>query len=122
MKQNFARFPEDFSAYLREKQEVVTNCDHLARLEFSKFLTYAFTEHRAIMAATILSSLEAIKMSVFIVRAFVQMREQVADNTAIRKRSISWHHLAANPVVAHAAIQRSNKYENRCQMKKPVAD
>ena len=46
----------------------------------------AFTEHGAIMAATILNSSEAVAMSVFVVRAFMQMREQLAANAAILKR------------------------------------
>jgi hypothetical protein len=46
----------------------------------------AFTEHGAIMAATVLNSPEAIAMSVFVVRAFMLMREQLAANTAILKR------------------------------------
>jgi len=47
---------------------------------------WAFTEHGAIMAATVLNSPEAVAMSVFVVRAFMQMREQLAANTAILKR------------------------------------
>jgi hypothetical protein len=47
---------------------------------------WAFTEHGAIMAATILNSPEAVAMSVFVVRAFMQMREQLAANAAILKR------------------------------------
>ncbi len=88
VKRNVDRFPEDFIFQLTEaeKKEVVTNCDHLARLKFSPQLPYAFTEHGAIMAATVLNSPEAVKMSVFVVRAFVQMREQLAANTAILKR------------------------------------
>jgi hypothetical protein len=88
VKRNSARFPEDFVFQLTsaDKQEVVANCDHLARLKFSKTLPYAFTEHGAIMAASVLNSPEAVKMSVFVVRAFVQMREQLAANTAILKR------------------------------------
>ena len=49
-------------------------------------LPHAFTEHGAIMAATVLNSPEAIAMSVYVVRAFVQMREQLAANAAILKR------------------------------------
>jgi hypothetical protein len=88
VKRNVDRFPEDFIFQLteNEKKEVVTNCDHLARLKFSKTLPYAFTEHGAIMAASVLNSPEAVKMSVFVVRAFVQMREQLAANTVILKR------------------------------------
>lgn len=49
-------------------------------------LPWAFTEHGALMAANILRSDHAAQMSVFVIRAFVRMREQVAANTAILKR------------------------------------
>ena len=49
-------------------------------------LPYAFTEHGAIMAATVLNSPEAVAMSVFVVRAFVLMRERLAANTEILRR------------------------------------
>jgi phage regulator Rha-like protein len=45
-----------------------------------KYLPYAFTEHGAIMAATILNSPKAIEMSVFVVRAFVKLREILSTN------------------------------------------
>ncbi len=51
-----------------------------------RYLPYAFTEHGAIMAATVLNSPEAVKMSVYVVRAFIQMREQIAANREILKR------------------------------------
>lgn len=65
---------------------MVTNCNHLAQLKFAKALPWVFTEHAAIMAAMILNSPEAITMSVYVVRAFVQMREQIAANASILKR------------------------------------
>jgi hypothetical protein len=85
---NTDRFPADFVFRLtaREKTEVVTNCDHLARLRFSPVLPRAFTEHGAIMAATVLNSPQAVAMSVYVVRAFIRMREQLASNVAILKR------------------------------------
>lgn len=46
----------------------------------------AFTEHGAIMAATVLNSAEAVSMSVYVVRAFIQMREQITANIGILKR------------------------------------
>ena len=49
-------------------------------------LPYAFTEHGAIMAANVLNSPQAVDMSVFVVRAFVKMREHVLANAAILKR------------------------------------
>jgi hypothetical protein len=58
VKRNTNRFPDDFMFQLSqaEKDKVVTNCDHLARLEFAKTLPYTFTEHGAIQAANVLNS------------------------------------------------------------------
>lgn len=88
VKRNVDRFPKDFQFRLTagEKSEVITNCDHLRHLKFSKSLPFAFTEHGAIMAATVLNSPQAVSMSVFVVRAFIQMREHIAANAAILKR------------------------------------
>lgn len=88
VRRNQDRFPADFLFRLTaaEKQEVVANCDQLRRLKFSKAPPWAFTEHGAIMAATVLNSPQAIAMSVYVVRAFVRMRENLAANSAILKR------------------------------------
>lgn len=51
-----------------------------------KFLPWVFTEHGALMSATILNSDKAIAMSVFIIRAFVKQREEIASNQAILRR------------------------------------
>ena len=48
-----------------------------------RYLPYAFTEHGAIMAANVLNSPKAIEMSVFVVRAFIKMRETLANNKAL---------------------------------------
>jgi len=75
VRRNSARFPEDFAFLLTpvEKAEVVTNCDHLRRLKFSPVSPRAFTEHGALMAANILNSPRAVAMSVYVIRAFVEM-------------------------------------------------
>jgi hypothetical protein len=88
VRRNTERFPADFVFRLtsKEKTEVVTNCDHLIRLKFSPALPRAFSEHGAIMAATVLNSPQAVAMSVYVVRAFIRMREQLAANAAILKR------------------------------------
>jgi hypothetical protein len=88
VKRNADRFPKDFMFRLTagEKSEVITNCDHLRHLKFAKSLPFAFTEHGAIMAATVLNSPQAVSMSVFVVRAFILMREHIAANAAILKR------------------------------------
>lgn len=88
VKRNANRFPKDFMFRLtaHEKSEVITNCDHLHQLKFSNNLPFAFTEHGAIMAATVLNSPQAVSMSVFVVRAFVRLREHITANRAILKR------------------------------------
>ncbi len=58
-----------------EKAEVVANCDHHTSLKFSKALLLAFTEHGAIQAANVLNSGQAVDMGVYVVRAFVRLRE-----------------------------------------------
>ena len=50
------------------------------------YLPWAFTEHGVLMVANVLRTERAVQMSVFVVRAFVRLREQVAANTAILKR------------------------------------
>ena len=50
------------------------------------FLPWAFTEHGALMAANVLRSERAVHMSIYVIRAFVRLREQVAANAAILKR------------------------------------
>jgi phage regulator Rha-like protein len=58
----------------------------LKRGQNIKYLPYAFTEHGAIMAATVLNSPRAVQMSVFVVRAFIKMREQLLNRTEMEKR------------------------------------
>ena len=99
VKRNAERFPEDFTFRLtvEEKAEVVAKCDHLSRLRFSPALPFAFTEHGAIMAASVLNSPRAIEASVYVVRAFVRMREvltshkELARNVEALERKYSAH-------------------------------
>jgi hypothetical protein len=88
VKRNAGRFPEDFMLELtkEEKDELVAKCDHLSTLKYSPALPHAFTEHGAIMAASVLSSPKAVDMSVFIVRAFVRMREVLSQHKELAKR------------------------------------
>ncbi len=88
IKRNQNRFPSDFLLRLtqEEKQEVVTNCDHLKTLRFSPILPLAFTEHGAIMAATVLNSDRAIKVSLYVVRAFLKLREMLATQKEFARK------------------------------------
>jgi len=88
VKRNKERFPVDFMFQLtkEEKDEVVTNCDHLKRLKFSPTLPHAFTEHGAIMLATILNSPIAVQASIQVVRAFVRLRQMLASNADLARK------------------------------------
>jgi ORF6N domain. len=88
VKRNLDRFPTDFLFRLAEseKNEVITNCDHLSKLKFAKALPLAFTEHGAIMAANVLKSARAVQMSVFVVRAFVKMRSALNETRELSRR------------------------------------
>jgi ORF6N domain len=107
-KRNRERFPSDFRVQLTaaEKLEVVTNCDHLAHLKFSRHLPYAFTEHGALMAASILNTPRAIEVSVYVIRAFVRLREllsthkELAAKLAELERKVSSHDGAIQSLVA----------------------
>ena len=103
VKRNMARFPDDFMFQLTqaEKQEVVTNCDHLKTLKFSKSLPYAFTEHGAIQAANVLNSLQAIQAGVYVVRAFVRLRELIVSNKQLSLRLDDLESRIAHKMTAH---------------------
>jgi ORF6N domain-containing protein len=74
VKRNEGRFPLDFMLQLhnQEKAEVVAICDHLSKLKYSPVLPNAFTEHGAIMAASVLNTSRAVGVSVFVVVATIR--------------------------------------------------
>ncbi len=88
VKRNRDRFPGDFMFRLteEEKAEVITVCDHLRPLRFSPSLPHAFTEHGAIMLASILNSPIAVQASVHVVRAFVRLREVLATHKDLARK------------------------------------
>ena len=88
VKRNLGRFPPDFMFQLTvtEKNEVVTNCDHLIQLKYSPSLPYAFTEHGALMLANVLNSERASQTSVQVVRAFVRLRQMLASNAELARK------------------------------------
>ena len=88
VKRNAERFPEDFAFNLtaEEKREVVAFCNNPEKLLYYRGLPKAFTEHGALMAATVLNSPVAARMGIFIVRAFVRMRRELAGNERISRK------------------------------------
>ena len=113
VKRNAERFPGDFMFRLTadEKAEVVANCDHLAKLKFSKVLPYAFTEHGAIQAANVLASPQAVEMGIFVVRAFVRMRELAAVHGDLAKRLDELEHKTEGIALAHDTFSRNARLQ-----------
>ena len=108
VKRNRGRFPEDFMFQLNagEKSEVVAKCDHLEKLKYSKVLPYAFTEHGAIMATSVLNSSQATEVSIFIVRAFVKLRQAISEHKELtRKISQIERHLSGHDEQINAIIK-----------------
>lgn len=75
-----------FRLKAEEKTELVTNCDRFFRWKHSTVFPFAFTEHGAIMAASVLNSPRAIEASVYVVRAFVKMREVLTSHKGLVRR------------------------------------
>jgi phage regulator Rha-like protein len=89
VKRNHERFPADFMFRLSPEEDELLKAQN-ATLKHTRggrrYAPYAFTEHGAIMAATVLNSERAVEMSVFVVRAFVRLREMLATNQQLASK------------------------------------
>ena len=92
VRRNLKRFPADFSFVVtrQEYEELISqNAISKPGRGGRTKLPRVFTEHGALMAASILNSERAIAMSVYVIRAFVEIRERLATNAVILKRLAS---------------------------------
>jgi phage regulator Rha-like protein len=90
VRRNAERFPADFMFALSQEEWDALRSQSATlktgRGQHRKYLPYAFTEHGAIMAATVLNSPRAVEVSIYVVRAFVQLRELLAGHKELAKR------------------------------------
>jgi len=102
VRRNSHRFPDDFAFRLSATEaadlraefvDTKTDIGNRSQIVIGsqkhrdpRFRPWAFTEHGALMAANVLRSRRAVQMSVFVIRAFVRLREQIAANRAILQR------------------------------------
>jgi len=92
VRRNQDRFPRDFSFVLEDqdfailRSQFATSSVAATRHGGRRYLPRVFTEHGAIMAAMILNSPRAIQMSVYVVRAFLKLREALASNSTLARR------------------------------------
>lgn len=93
VRRNISRFPPDFLFQLAQNESLALNRSQIVtgsqKHRDPRLRPYAFTEHGAIMAANVLNSPQAVRMSVFIVRAFVQMRELLGSTKELAKQLAS---------------------------------
>ena len=87
VRRNLDKYPEDF-IFEVTNEEVANLKSHFATSSWGgrRKLPLAFTEHGAIMAATVLKSPRAVEVSVYVVRAFVRLRELVVSNKELALR------------------------------------
>lgn len=88
VKRNIERFPESFRFQLsdNEKNELVTNCDRFESLKHSSNNPYAFTEQGVAMLSAVLRSDVAVKVSIQIINAFIEMRKLIANHSGLLQR------------------------------------
>ena len=90
VKRNLVRFPDDFMFQVNEEEYDSLRSQFATlktgRGQHRKYLPYVFTEHGAIMASMILNSPRATQVSVYVVRAFVQLREMIVSNKDLAQR------------------------------------
>jgi phage regulator Rha-like protein len=90
IRRNREKFPSDFMFQLTKAEFELLRRQigtlKTGRGQHRKYLPYAFNEHGAIMAANVLNSPQAVQMSVFVVRAFVKMRDARSDSRELAKK------------------------------------
>jgi hypothetical protein len=92
VKRNKHKFPEDFLFRLTLKEtENLTSQIAMSKPARGGRRTppYAFTEHGALQVSNILNSPQAVAMSVYVIRAFLRIREELTANTTLEKRLLS---------------------------------
>lgn len=107
VKRNLNRFPSDFMFKLSEEEfaalrsHFATSNKKPSQRGGRRYLPYAFTEHGAIMAATILNSPISTEVSVYVVRAFVQLREMLSSHKKLAQRLDELESRIERKIVTH---------------------
>jgi hypothetical protein len=117
VKRNAARFPTDFmfqlttdeSDFLRSQIATLKP----GRGQHRKYLPYAFTEHGAIMAAMVLNSPRAVEVSVYVVRAFVRLREAAVLHKDLADRLTSLEEKSEALAMSHDTFSRNTRNQLR---------
>jgi len=116
VKRNSARFPADFMFQLTavefdslRSQFATSNAGRGGR----RYFPYAFTEHGAMMAAMVLNSPRAVEVSVYVVRAFVRLREAAVLHKDLADRLSSLEEKTESLAMSHDTFSRNTRNQLR---------
>ncbi|MDP3617150.1 MAG: ORF6N domain-containing protein [Rhodoferax sp.] len=117
VKRNLLRFPADFIFQLTT-EELASLRSQFATLNSGrgahrKYLPYAFSEHGAVMAAMVLSSPRAIEVSVYVVRAFVQLKALAITHQDLAQRLYSLEEKTEALAMQHDTVSRNTRNQLR---------
>ena len=116
VKRNATRFPADFMFQLSAEefeslrsQFATSNTGRGGR----RYLPHAFTEHGAMMAAMVLNSPRAVEVSVYVVRAFVRLREAAVLHKDLAERLTSLEEKTEALAMSHDTFSRNTRNQLR---------
>jgi ORF6N domain len=117
VKRNAARFPADFMFQLTAEESDSLRSQFATlktgRGQHRKYLPYVFTEHGAIMAAMVLASPRAVEVSVYVVRAFVRLREAAVLHKDLAERLASLEEKTESLAMSHDTFSRNTRAQLR---------
>jgi len=118
IKRNLARFPADFMFQLSEDEFATLRSQFATSNAASsrggrRYRPFAFTEHGAIMAAMVLNSARAVEVSVYVVRAFVRLREAAVQHKDLAERLSSLEEKTEALAMQHDTFSRNTKAQLR---------
>lgn len=117
VKRNAARFPADFMLQLTAEEAESLRSQFATlktgRGQHRKYLPYAFTEHGAIMAATVLNSPRAVQVALYVVRAFVRLREAAVQHKDLAERLAALEEKTDHLATQHEVFSRNTRIQLR---------
>ncbi len=119
VKRNLAKFPADFMFTLTAEEfaalrsQFATSNDPASGRGGRRYAPRVFSEHGALMAATILNSPRAVEISVYVVRAFVRLRELATTHTGLAQRLDELEHKTEALAMRHDTFSRNTRNQLR---------
>ena len=113
VKRNLERFPADFMFQLDAAEQMSLRSQSATlktgRGQHRKYAPFAFTEHGAIMAATVLASPRAVQVSLYVVRAFVRLREAAIEHKDLAQQLTELQDKTESLAMQHETFSRNTR-------------